>query len=216
MVAALTHDTGMVIGQVHVDAKTHEIPAARQLLGLLDLNDVAVTMDATHTQRATVELIRSRDGQAVFTVKDNQCATRLPRPPGLTLGPPHHLDDSAEALPASPSMSSTPHTRTPPDLGPHSGRPRGRPRQPRGPQASRGGEHPRGLVRWEDRMPRLPVRPAAAGLVTHSEDVGYEPAQCLWSPLCCSGALFQIRPRAGGRPRGCGGGPQYRGVRPPS
>jgi predicted transposase YbfD/YdcC len=76
LVAALTHDTGMVIGQVQVDAKTNEIPAARQLLGLLDLDGVVVTMDAMHTQRATAELILARGGHYVFTVKDNQISLK--------------------------------------------------------------------------------------------------------------------------------------------
>jgi predicted transposase YbfD/YdcC len=72
LVAALTHGTGLVIGQVQVAAKTNEIPAARQLLGLLDLRGVVVTMDAPHTQAETAELILERGGHHVFTVKDNR------------------------------------------------------------------------------------------------------------------------------------------------
>jgi predicted transposase YbfD/YdcC len=72
LVAALTHGAGMVIGQVQVGAKTNEIPAARELLRLLDLRGVVVTMDALHTQTETAELILERGGHYVFTVKDNQ------------------------------------------------------------------------------------------------------------------------------------------------
>ena len=32
LVAAITHDTGLVLGQVAVDAKSNEIPALRDLL----------------------------------------------------------------------------------------------------------------------------------------------------------------------------------------
>jgi hypothetical protein len=72
LVAALTHDAGLVLGQVTVAAKTNEIPAGRDLLKLLDLNGAVVTMDAMHTQRGTAEAILAGGGHYVFTVKDNQ------------------------------------------------------------------------------------------------------------------------------------------------
>jgi predicted transposase YbfD/YdcC len=72
LVAALTHDSGVVLGQVRVEGKTNEIPAARDLLKLLDITDVVVTMDAMHTQRDTAEAILTGGGHYLFTVKDNQ------------------------------------------------------------------------------------------------------------------------------------------------
>ena len=50
LVAALTHDTGLVIGQVAVDAKSNEIPALRDLLGLMDIRGLVITADAMHVR----------------------------------------------------------------------------------------------------------------------------------------------------------------------
>ena len=76
LVAAITHDTGLVIGQVAVDAKSNEIPAMRDLLGLMDIRGLVITADAMHTQRDTAEFITSRHGDYVFTVKLNQPGLR--------------------------------------------------------------------------------------------------------------------------------------------
>lgn len=70
--AALSHDTGLVLGQVRVDSKTNEIPATRDLLGAMDLAGVVVTADALHTQRDTATFISRRGGDYVLTVKGNQ------------------------------------------------------------------------------------------------------------------------------------------------
>ena len=76
LVAALDHATGTVLGQVQVDAKTNEIPAARALLSLFDLTGTVVTLDAMHTQTDTATMIVKAEGDYVLTVKNNQCATR--------------------------------------------------------------------------------------------------------------------------------------------
>lgn len=71
LVAALTHDTGLVLGQVQVDAKTNEIPAMIDLLRLMDLEGVVVTADALHTQTNTANFITQAGGDFVLTVKAN-------------------------------------------------------------------------------------------------------------------------------------------------
>jgi predicted transposase YbfD/YdcC len=76
LVAALTHGSGLVVGQVKVGAKTNEIPAARDLLALFDLEGVVVTLDAMHTQTDTARFITGRGGHYVFTVKGNQPGLR--------------------------------------------------------------------------------------------------------------------------------------------
>ena len=53
LIAAFDHASGAVLGQVAVDAKSNEIPAARTLLAGLELTNVTVTMDAMHTQTET-------------------------------------------------------------------------------------------------------------------------------------------------------------------
>ncbi|WP_406177180.1 ISAs1 family transposase [Streptomyces sp. NBC_00996] len=72
LVAALAHGSGAVLGQVAVSEKSNEIPAARQLLQLLDLDGVVVTMDALHTQHDTATLVTRAGGDYVLTVKANQ------------------------------------------------------------------------------------------------------------------------------------------------
>ncbi|MGE5295431.1 MAG: ISAs1 family transposase [Solirubrobacterales bacterium] len=72
LVSALSHGTGLVLGQVKVDSKTNEIPATRDLLGMMDLAGVVVTADALHTQRDTATFITERGGDYVLTVKGNQ------------------------------------------------------------------------------------------------------------------------------------------------
>ncbi|MGW5153467.1 ISAs1 family transposase [Rhodococcus koreensis] len=71
LVAAFDHNAGAVLGQVCVDAKSNEIPAARTLLNQFDLEGVVVTMDALHTQTDTATLITEAGGDYVFTVKAN-------------------------------------------------------------------------------------------------------------------------------------------------
>ncbi|MFE0678704.1 ISAs1 family transposase [Streptomyces sp. NPDC058867] len=72
LVAALAHRSGAVLGQVVVGEKNNEIPAARDLLQLLDLDAVVVTMDVLHTQRDTAALMIGAGGDYVLTVKANQ------------------------------------------------------------------------------------------------------------------------------------------------
>jgi predicted transposase YbfD/YdcC len=71
LVAAFDHGAGAVLGQVAVDAKSNEIPAARTLLGYLDLDGAVLTMDAMHTQNDTATTILDAGGDYVFTVKNN-------------------------------------------------------------------------------------------------------------------------------------------------
>jgi DDE_Tnp_1-associated len=61
LVAALAHGIGAVLGQVAVDAKSNEIPAARELLkAFASLTAVVITNDALHTQHDTAQVILER------------------------------------------------------------------------------------------------------------------------------------------------------------
>lgn len=71
LLAAFDHDAGTVLGQVAVDAKSNEIPAARTLLNSLDLDGAVLTLDAMHTQTDTATAIIGAGGDYVFTVKAN-------------------------------------------------------------------------------------------------------------------------------------------------
>jgi predicted transposase YbfD/YdcC len=70
LVAALCGTS--VIGQVRVAAKSNEIPAARDLVDLLDVEGAVVTMDALHTHAVTAARIRANGGHWLLSVKANQ------------------------------------------------------------------------------------------------------------------------------------------------
>ena len=73
MVAAVEHDSGLVLGQVEVDSKSNEIPAVRALSSSLDLTGRIVTMDAMHAQQETARcLLGRRADYVVSAIKDNQ------------------------------------------------------------------------------------------------------------------------------------------------
>ncbi|WP_247275023.1 ISAs1 family transposase [Rhodococcus sp. F64268] len=71
LVAAFDHSAGAVLGQICVQEKSNEIPAARTLLAQMDLDGTVVTMDAMHTQTDTATLVTGAGGDYVFTVKGN-------------------------------------------------------------------------------------------------------------------------------------------------
>ena len=72
MVAAVEHDTGVVLGQVEVDRKSNEIPAVRELSSGLDLTGRIVT-NAMHAQHETARCLLGRRADYVMSaVKDNQ------------------------------------------------------------------------------------------------------------------------------------------------
>jgi len=73
LLAALRHDTGMVIGQANVENdKTNEIVTFPALIAPLDLTGRVVTADAMHTQKAAATLVTGKGGHFVFGVKGNQ------------------------------------------------------------------------------------------------------------------------------------------------
>ena len=73
LMAAVIHQTGVVVGQMAVDRKTNEITVAQPLLSPLDLVGHVVTADAMHTQQDFARyLIEQKHADYVLTVKDNQ------------------------------------------------------------------------------------------------------------------------------------------------
>jgi predicted transposase YbfD/YdcC len=73
LLAALRHDTGMVLGQRNVDNdKTNEILAFVPLLERIALTGRVVTADAMHTQRKAAKFIVGKGGHFIFGVKQNQ------------------------------------------------------------------------------------------------------------------------------------------------
>lgn len=69
---AYSSDYGLCIGQVFVDEKTNEIPAAKELFEIIDLKNTIVTWDALNTQKSTVESVIKHKGDYVGALKGNQ------------------------------------------------------------------------------------------------------------------------------------------------
>jgi predicted transposase YbfD/YdcC len=72
LLAAATHDGGLVLAQIDVHHKTNEIPMFAPLLDTIDITGMLITADCLHTQRAHARYLHSRDADFVFCVKDNQ------------------------------------------------------------------------------------------------------------------------------------------------
>jgi hypothetical protein len=74
LVSAVAHGTGAFQGQVQVDGKSNEIPAARQLLAQMGpLDGVMVTTDAAHTQVETAQVVVLEQGADYLSpIKGNQ------------------------------------------------------------------------------------------------------------------------------------------------
>ena len=62
----------MCLGLTSTDAKSNEIPAVQQLIGMLDLQGSVVTADAMHCQKDTVEAIINKEADYLLTAKGNQ------------------------------------------------------------------------------------------------------------------------------------------------
>ena len=71
MVSAWAGSSGLVLGQVKVDAKSNEITALPLLLEMLDLSGSVVTADAMGCQNAVAAQIIKQGGDYVLALKDN-------------------------------------------------------------------------------------------------------------------------------------------------
>lgn len=63
---------GMCLAQKFIEEKTNEIPAAQEVLRLMDLKHSIVTADAMNCQKGTVEAIIHSKGEYVLCLKKNQ------------------------------------------------------------------------------------------------------------------------------------------------
>jgi hypothetical protein len=76
LLCAYCSQTGAVVRQLKVDAKTNEPKAALELLRLIPLQGTVVTGDAIFAQRDLSERIIKEGGDYFWTVKDNQKTLR--------------------------------------------------------------------------------------------------------------------------------------------
>jgi len=73
LLAAITHEGGVVIAQESIGEKTNEITHAASTLKEVDLTGATVTADAMHTQRKFARhLVEEKEADFVFIAKDNQ------------------------------------------------------------------------------------------------------------------------------------------------
>ena len=72
LMTAYATQTRLCLRQMSVDGKSNEIPAAPELLKLIELAGATVTMDAMHCQVETAQAILDRDADYLLSVKDNQ------------------------------------------------------------------------------------------------------------------------------------------------
>jgi predicted transposase YbfD/YdcC len=72
IVSAFCHQNRLTLCQETVHEKSNEITAIPNLIDLLDLNNCVVTIDAMGCQKDIAEKIRSKNGDYILQVKDNQ------------------------------------------------------------------------------------------------------------------------------------------------
>ena len=72
LVSATTADRGIVISQMKVPEGSHEIPVVHQMINVLPLGASTISVDAAHTQIATVIAVAARAEGGIFTIKGNQ------------------------------------------------------------------------------------------------------------------------------------------------
>ena len=72
LLAAATHQQGLVLAQTEVHHKTNEIPMFAALLDTIDITGMLITADCLHTQRKHAIYLYERGADFVFCVKDNQ------------------------------------------------------------------------------------------------------------------------------------------------
>jgi predicted transposase YbfD/YdcC len=72
LLAAATHEQGLVLAQIDVHHKTNEIPMFSRLLDTINIRGMLITADCLHTQRKHARYLHGRDADFAFCVKDNQ------------------------------------------------------------------------------------------------------------------------------------------------
>jgi predicted transposase YbfD/YdcC len=72
IVSAHLGELGITIGQRTVDGKSNEIPAMRDLIGLLSIEGCMVVADALNCQKQTAKAVIEGKADYLFSVKENQ------------------------------------------------------------------------------------------------------------------------------------------------
>lgn len=67
-----SNDYGMCLAQKSISEKTNEIPAAQEILRLMDLKGTIITADAMNCQKETAAVVMESGGDYVLALKGNQ------------------------------------------------------------------------------------------------------------------------------------------------
>jgi len=72
IISAHIAQLGITLAQKKVDDKSNEIPAMRELIGLLEVEGCMIVADALHCQKETAATIVKKQADYLLSVKDNQ------------------------------------------------------------------------------------------------------------------------------------------------
>lgn len=72
IVSAQVAELGITLGQQAVDGKSNEIPAAQELLEMLNISGCMIVADAMHCQKETAKAVIAGKADYLLSVKDNQ------------------------------------------------------------------------------------------------------------------------------------------------
>jgi len=72
VVSAWVGEDRITLGEITVPEKSNEIPAVRELLDIIDIENTVVTADAMHCQSETANKIIEKQADYCLAVKDNQ------------------------------------------------------------------------------------------------------------------------------------------------
>ncbi|MEG1142904.1 MAG: ISAs1 family transposase [Clostridia bacterium] len=67
-----SEDCEMCVSQIFVEEKSNEIPASREIMDIINIEDCIITCDALNTQKSVVDKIIKNKGQYVCALKGNQ------------------------------------------------------------------------------------------------------------------------------------------------
>jgi predicted transposase YbfD/YdcC len=76
IISAHIRELGITLAGQKVGVKSNEIPAVRELIGLLELEGCIIVADAMHCQKETAALIIEKQADYLLSVKDNQPALK--------------------------------------------------------------------------------------------------------------------------------------------
>ena len=76
IVSAHLAEAGITLAGRKVDDKSNEIPAVRDLIGLLEVEGCMIVADALHCQKETASLVVEKKADYLFNVKNNQSVAK--------------------------------------------------------------------------------------------------------------------------------------------